>query len=172
MSNNSALKPKIWVGCLAAYNQGDLHGKWIDANQEPEELLEAIKVMLEESPAPGAEEWGIFDHECFGGIKVGEWESLETISKWASGIAEHGLPYALWVVHRDEDEHDPDCFTDHYFGHYESMADFGEEEYRQRGTVPEALEDFVNWERYAENICNGSFYGVKVVGDGVHIFTR
>ena len=30
--------PQIWVGCLSAYNNGYLHGKWIDAAQSPENI--------------------------------------------------------------------------------------------------------------------------------------
>ena len=33
-------KYSIYVACLAAYNNGCLHGAWIDAAQEPEEIEE------------------------------------------------------------------------------------------------------------------------------------
>ena len=44
--------PKIYVACLAAYNAGQLHGEWILADQEPQEIQAAIRSMLEKSPEP------------------------------------------------------------------------------------------------------------------------
>ncbi len=53
--------PKIYVDCLSAYNAGTLHGSWIDANQDAEDIHEEIQEMLSESPEPVAEEWAIHD---------------------------------------------------------------------------------------------------------------
>lgn len=44
--------PKIYVACLASYNNGKLYGKWIDANQSADEIQEEIKEMLLNSPEP------------------------------------------------------------------------------------------------------------------------
>ena len=33
MTNVSDSNPRIYVACLAAYNNGYLHGAWIDADQ-------------------------------------------------------------------------------------------------------------------------------------------
>ncbi|WP_339798097.1 antirestriction protein ArdA, partial [uncultured Hyphomonas sp.] len=50
--------PRIYVACLAAYNNGRLHGAWIDATT-PEEIRAAVRAMLAASPEPDAEEWVI-----------------------------------------------------------------------------------------------------------------
>jgi len=41
---------QIYIADLAAYNAGFLRGKWIDANQTPEELNDEVNNMLLESP--------------------------------------------------------------------------------------------------------------------------
>ncbi|MGB3639113.1 MAG: antirestriction protein ArdA, partial [Rivularia sp. (in: cyanobacteria)] len=54
--------PKIYVACLSAYNAGYLHGLWIDATQEPENIEDDIKWMLSWSPITDTEpcdEWAI-----------------------------------------------------------------------------------------------------------------
>lgn len=51
-------RPRIYVACLAAYNSGCLHGRWIDATT-PEEIWEQVRAMLADSPEPDAEEWAI-----------------------------------------------------------------------------------------------------------------
>lgn len=38
--------PKIYVACLAAYNNGILHGRWIDADQDADEIRAGIAEML------------------------------------------------------------------------------------------------------------------------------
>jgi hypothetical protein len=43
--------PEIWVGSLSDYNHGYLHGMWIAADQEPEEIQEQIAWILRTSPA-------------------------------------------------------------------------------------------------------------------------
>lgn len=53
--------PRIYVASLSDYNNGLLHGEWIDAGQEPDEIHEQVQAMLAESESPGAEEWAIHD---------------------------------------------------------------------------------------------------------------
>ena len=62
--------PRIYVACLSSYNAGRLHGRWIDCDQTAEEIREEIRLMLEESPEPWAEEWAIHDYEGFGGLRA------------------------------------------------------------------------------------------------------
>ena len=50
--------PRIYVACLAAYNSGCLHGRWIEATT-PDEIWEQVRAMLADSPEPDAEEWAI-----------------------------------------------------------------------------------------------------------------
>ncbi|MCG8594183.1 MAG: antirestriction protein ArdA, partial [Kiloniellales bacterium] len=38
--------PRIYVACLAAYNAGHLHGCWIDAIQDAEDIQDDINAML------------------------------------------------------------------------------------------------------------------------------
>lgn len=57
--------PRIYVACLAAYNNGILYGKWIDADQDADSIRLEIQIMLAGSPVPRAEEWAIHDYEGF-----------------------------------------------------------------------------------------------------------
>ena len=67
--------PRIWVGSLSDYNNGVLHGEWIDATQDEAEVYEQIAEMLAASPTTArygdlAEEYGIFDHDNFCGLQI------------------------------------------------------------------------------------------------------
>jgi len=52
------LEPKIYVACLAAYNNGFMHGEWIDARKDADALYCDVKKILTTSPIPNADEWG------------------------------------------------------------------------------------------------------------------
>lgn len=43
---------RIYVACLASYNNGVLYGKWIDASTDVAEMSEQIQEMLAGSPHP------------------------------------------------------------------------------------------------------------------------
>lgn len=46
------IERRIYVACLAAYNNGVLHGRWIDATTDADEMQEAVWKMLKKSPYP------------------------------------------------------------------------------------------------------------------------
>ncbi len=74
--------PRIYVACLAAYNNGRLHGRWIDAGQDVEEIQTEITEMLAASPIQLAEEWAIHDYEGFEGASLGEFSSIQWVAFW------------------------------------------------------------------------------------------
>ena len=78
--------PRIYVACLAAYNNGRLHGRWIDAAQEADDIQTDVQAMLAESPQPGAEEWAIHDSDGFGPITIHEHESFADVAALAAFI--------------------------------------------------------------------------------------
>ncbi len=48
---------KIYVADLAAYNNGKLHGVWINALDNLDDIQDQINQMLDESPEQDAEEY-------------------------------------------------------------------------------------------------------------------
>ncbi len=119
--------PQVWIGSLADYVAGKLVGAWIDANQEPDELQQAIQDVLASSGEPGAEEWAIFDHEGFNPFQLGTNEDVRIISAVAKGITEHGEAFASWAELHDGDLDMLAHFQDAYLGHFASAADFGQQ---------------------------------------------
>jgi antirestriction protein len=119
--------PRIYVACLAAYNSGRLHGRWIDANQSVDDIWSEVQAMLAASPEPGAEEWAIHDYEGFGELRLSEWESFERVSAIAAGIEEHGDSFTAWLSYdSDQDPSDIERFEDAYRGEWNSLRDYAE----------------------------------------------
>ena len=77
--------PRIYVACLAAYNNGILHGAWIEA-VDAWSMWEATRDMLAKSPIPDAEEWAIHDYEGFASIRISEYASFERVAELAGFI--------------------------------------------------------------------------------------
>ncbi len=65
--------PRIYVACLATYNNGIHHGCWIDCNQDADDIWKEIKDMFSNSPELDAEEWASHDSENWQGIKIDEY---------------------------------------------------------------------------------------------------
>ncbi len=80
---------RIYMADLARYNSGHLHGVWIDATQELDDIQDQINTMLEESPVKDAEEHAIHDYEGFNGYPLGEYEGIDSVHEIACFIAEN-----------------------------------------------------------------------------------
>lgn len=93
---------RIYVACLASYNNGRLFGRWIDCTgKDGDDLRAEISAMLKDSPIPNAEEWAVHDHEGFAGLITSEWPDLDNVAAIAEVLndddddKQHGL---LWLV--------------------------------------------------------------------------
>jgi antirestriction protein len=116
--------PQIWVASLADYNNGTLHGVWLNAAREEAELQADVDAMLAASPLTAetgepAEEWAIFDYDGFAPLRIDEHENLSWISRVAKGIAQHGPAFAAYADVVEEEELLAD-FDVAYLGHYDS----------------------------------------------------
>jgi antirestriction protein len=124
--------PRIYVASLSDYNNGILHGSWIDAVAEIDTMQEQIDAMLQASPTTArygdvAEEWAIHDYDGFGDIRVDENQSLSTIARWAKGLNTQGLAFGAWVAFVGEESDDSiDQFDDRYQGQWESVTAYAE----------------------------------------------
>lgn len=144
--------PEIWVGSLSDYNDGQLHGTWLDATLDADDLHLAIQFILRTGCDHSAEEWAIMDYDDFCGLRLGEYEPLEAISRIANGISEHGEAFAKWVEYvgeRSEELLADERFHDHYLGHFESAEAYVENLLEETGAyefeefVPEWLKPYV-----------------------------
>ncbi|OFE08238.1 antirestriction protein ArdA [Rhodococcus sp. 1139] len=133
--------PSIYVASLSDYNNGYLHGQWIDARLDQSEIHEQITAMLAQSRDPGAEEFAIHDYEGFSGFEVHEYESIETVHAIAAGIDEHGEAFAAYIDLVGTEQASMNGFEDCFQGTYASLAAFVDSFVEDMGW-PEQLEKF------------------------------
>ncbi len=171
--------PRIYVADLAAYNNGHLHGTWIDSTLEPGEMWEQINAMLGRSPIPGSEEIAIHDYEHFGPLHLSEYESIGTVSRIGRGFLEHGHAFLHWVdLAGTSDPDELDAFEDHYLGQYESLRDLGEEMADAHGIdhlieehLPEFIRPYVTVDYEAFGADMASDCHVADEQGGIHVFS-
>ncbi len=119
--------PRVYIACLAAYNNGRLHGRWIDADQSPEDMWDEVQAMLAGSPESLAEEWAVHDYEGFGSLRLSASESFQTVSAIAAGIAKHGEAFAAWLAYDSSlDTCEVTRFEEVYRGEWGSLHDYAE----------------------------------------------
>lgn len=110
---------RIYVACLASYNNGSLHGAWIDCDgKDSDDIRTEVSAMLRASPypnvtvehegkdVPSAEEWAIHDHEGFNGL-IGEYTSFDDVAQIAEALSgDDAIGFAYLVDHLNMDVSD------------------------------------------------------------------
>jgi len=165
-------QPRIYVACLASYNSGILHGAWIDAAQEPWAIYDAVKAMLAASPIAGSDEWAIHDYEYFGGARIEEYTSFETVSALAAFIGEHGALGGALLDHYCGDlDEAREAIDDRYHGCHASLADYVQELTEECTAIPESLRHYIDWQAMARDTeMSGDFFTVETAWNEVHVF--
>ena len=173
MTNVSDSNPRIYIACLAAYNNGYLHGVWIDADQDADQIRDEIAAMLARSPIKGAEEYAIHDHEGFEGVSISEYAGIDNVARMGAFIAEHGaLGAGLLEQFGGDMDQAETTLQDCYHGQFASLADYMEEPTTESVTIPEALRYYVDWDAMARDAeMNGEFFTVETARDEVHLFS-
>ena len=164
-------RPRIYVACLAAYNNGCLHGRWIDATS-PDEIWDAVRAMLADSPEPDSEEHAIHDYEGFEGANLSEYASFETVCELADFIEEHGELGGKVLCHFGDDLAEARAAFEDYAGEYHSAADFAEQLHEDTGTeIPKSLRYYIDWQALARDMAlNGEIMVFQTGFDEVHVF--
>ena len=137
-------KPSIYVACLASYNSGILHGRWITPSSDEETLQNQINQILKSSSIPDAEEWAVHDYNNF--YNLGEYPGLKKICELAEAYEAQNNDYLKvngYIEHFGIEA--LSNLEDAFYGEYSSFDDFANN-YADE-TIPE-LQDGTTIARY------------------------
>lgn len=176
-------KPSIYVACLASYNNGYLHGKWINAAQDRDLVWDEINDMLKDSPVTKlygeiAEEWAIHDFEGFNGYRVDEWHNIEEICEIANVLANecNGELIIEILDHLGSGttiERAKEFLEDNYAGVHKDLEDFAYsffDECYGIDSIPKQLMHYVNFEAMGRDMdLSGDIFTLSNA-DGMHVF--
>ena len=164
---------RVYVADLAAYNNGYLHGVWIDATLELDEMQEQVAEMLKATPLDEeAEEYAIHDYEGFGAYKVSEYEGLESVHEVACFLEEHGEVAGDVLAHFGDNLEDArKALEENYHGCYNSLADYAEELTTETSEVPERLAFYIDYEKMGRDMeLSGDVFTVETGYQELHVF--
>ena len=167
-------QPKIYIACLAAYNSGKLHGSWIDASQDLDDIQAEIQELLSKSPIAGAEEWTIHDDEGFGSCSISESEGLESVCEKAAFIAEHGeLGAELISNFCGHFEDARIAMEDYYHGEHDSELEYASQLFDEiyLHDIPKSVQYYIDYEAFCRDLFLDGHYSIKV-DHKVHVFSN
>lgn len=163
---------RIYVACLASYNNDTLHGRWIDATQGEAHIWHETRAMLAASPEPDAEEWAIHDYEGFAGAPISEWQSFETVANMAEFIAEHDSLGGKLLEYYDGNIEDAKTALESYYGEFESLEDYARQQTEDCGTkIPDNLAYYIDYKSMGRDWeQSGDIFTVATAYNEIHIF--
>jgi antirestriction protein len=161
---------KIYVADLTAYNNGKLHGVWIDALDD--DIQEQINDMLEQSPIEGAEEWEIHSFEGFGSVSLSKHEHFEKVREVASFLDEYDEFGAALLDHFCNDVSEArKAAEENYQGTYDDLADYARSITEDTTEIPNHLQYYIDYEKLGRDMdLNGEVYTLDVDFNKVHVF--
>jgi antirestriction protein len=179
------MSPRIYVASLTDYNNGLLHGEWVDAAQPAYAIQSEVEAMLAASPTAKrygetAEEWAIHDYDEFDGIELSEWDSFERVSALASLLQDKPAAVVSHFVGEGHELEDiPDLISDRLMGEYDESTELKAvaahyyEQFEGRSDIPEDIRDHI--EAVAESMARsdlngGGLYTVEGHGPTGRIF--
>jgi len=162
---------RVYVACLACYNEGRLHGVWIDATDDADDI-DATRAALQEQCGHTDNDWAIHDYEGFHGVRLSESESFANVSAIANAIAEHGEAFAAWLDNGN-DADSVERFQDAYRGCFSSLTAYAEQLVDDMGTLADAdslVARYFDYEAFGRDLQLGGDVWTHEGTDGVHVF--
>ena len=190
---------RFYAACLASYNNGILHGAWIDASTDVDEMQDAINAMLRASRfpnvtvehdgkrVPSAEEWAMHDKDGDELDGLGEYCGLQAIANRIelaelaeSELGDDGMEivnafYDRWGQCDDAPADMIERVRDAYQGTFRDLEAWADDYWESSGMydgIPEHARAYVDVERWARDAEMGGDIFTADVSGGLAIFSN
>lgn len=174
---------KFYAADLAAYNAGYLHGAWITATSDADDMQEQVNAMLAKSPVGDAEEWLIhdYDDELRAISHLGETSDLGRIAEIMDAIETIESDYDAsllpiligWVSDMQDD---PalwaSVLSDAFAGIYDDAEDYAAqfcEDCGDLASVPEHIARYIDYKAMARDFSLGGDLDFVCTSTGDHL---
>jgi antirestriction protein len=173
---DTVITPRIYVACLASYNNGILYGCWINVMEGVGHVYEEVTKMLANSPICNSEEYAIHDYEGFYDLRLEEYESFASVFQKAELISEYGKISCQVLDYWGGDiEEAKRMLEDGYMGKWESIADYTRNFLYETGTLTNSqqhLVDYINFNDMGKDMeCAGDILTFETGYKEIHIFS-
>lgn len=174
LSTITTIRPSVWIGCLACYNEGCLVGEWYPA----EDAAEVTSEDLHGRPTSHEELW-VFDLEGFP-RGTGEMSPSAT-TPWGELFDEVGetlwpallawVEIGCYIVDADDLPSVSD-FEDAYQGEWDSFDDYAAQLAEDIGLTddwPEEAQRYFDWEAWTRDL-KFDYAVADALDGGVYVF--
>src|SRR5690606_32137956 len=171
---------RMYVACLAAYNEGVLYGKWVDLDgKDAADIQAEIDAMLAASPVEGAEEWAVHDWDGPGLDRFGEYPNLEEVADYVEAMASlDDSEQAAFLAFTDNmGPHDGtslEHFREAYLGEFDNVEDYAQQYIDDVGLlsdVPDHIARYFDFAAFARDlVLGGGIWTADAPGGGVFVF--
>lgn len=172
-------KFRMYVACLAAHNNGVLHGAWIELDgKTADDIQTEIDALIAVSSVEGAEEWAAFDWDGPGLDRFGEFPLLsdvvDFVEAYESLDVDEQAAFEAFV--NGTGEEDVERFRDAYLGEYDSIEHYAQEFIDDTGMlsdVPDHIVRYFDFAAFARDMTlGGDIWTADAPGGGVFVFNN
>ena len=138
--------PRVYVACLACYNEGTLNGEWRDADD-----ADAIRTFITDMQAKCGHvdnDWAIHDYDGLPS-SLGENPDLDKLQEMAKAIEEHGPAFVAYMGNVGSEYATVAGFEESYCGQYDSEKDYAYEYIDSTGMLDGVSASLTNYFDYA-----------------------
>jgi Antirestriction protein (ArdA) len=172
---------RVWIGCLACYNDGRLTGRWVELDEN--EIIDASTVGGEHAVCTREdfgsihEEFWVMDHE---GVGERSEFGVDTAIEIARGfdLVEENLHEAFLAycdnVYETPSEESAESFLDAFVCIAESQVDYAMEFANEIGALDQELSwpyDCIDWSHAARELFLGGSLTAIDISEGVLIIS-
>lgn len=160
----------IFLYSLADHRAGRHIGAWVDVTaMNDEELQQAIKSILSQSPDPNAAAIAIADYEGFYGLTP----SIAEVLAVAERLHQHGEAYAGYCRYQGITLADEEDFLEAYNGEWHSFLDFASDLFDDiyLHDFPKHLQPYIDYDKFARDlILGGDYHTEESSTGGVYVY--
>lgn len=158
--------PQVWIACLACYNDGRLHGEWIDAT-DADAIRETI-TALQASCGHIDNDWAIHDYDGMSS-DLGEYPNLDKLAELAQCIQEHGDAFRAYMGNVGSEYATKDGFDESYCGQFDTQKDYAYEYVDSTGMfdgVNESIQSYFDYDSFARDLFMDGYSFIRLDGTG------
>lgn len=175
MTNQDNSKLRIFISCLAAYNAGFIHGKWVTALNSPDKIYDIIKKEILATSPQHSTEWAIHDYEGFGGLNITD-ESIEEICEMAQIISEWSELGIEIIQYCGSAYEAKQMLEDRYLGKFKSLEEYAQAFVKSKGHldgIPDYISKHLDYRSLAQNLeYNGDVVIFEIGEYECHVFNN
>ena len=171
--------PRVWIGCLACYNNGRLVGEWFPAADADTVTVDGLHVDAGTVARVSCEELWVMDHEHLpitgecSPAEAAEWGRLmDEVDEWQRGALVAWVRSGDYIAEGRGDLPSLSDFEERYAGEWGTFREYAESLADDIGLLsdaPETLATYFDWDAWTRDLAY-DYTTEPAPNGGVYVF--